>query len=328
MRYRTLSDGTTSFDVSVLCLGTMHYGNRTDEATARAILDRYVDAGGTFLDTANNYGEWTPDGRAHGSEGVLARWLRDRGARDRVRVATKVGAAKKDPALPLSSTPPTNFEGLSASTVDRAARASLTALGLDHVDVLYGHVDDLDTPLSETVGAFGKLQAEGLVGITGISNVALHRVVEARAEAVRQGVTPYGLVQQQHSYLYPVPQPGRTNVASDELLHYARAATAEGTHPLTVVAYSPLMQGALTRDDKPLWDGFDHPGTHERRARLRDVAQELGATPNQVALAWMTGGPAPVVPVIGPGSVEQLDELLGAADLELDADVRARLDAA
>ncbi|MGF0118113.1 aldo/keto reductase [Promicromonospora sp. Marseille-Q5078] len=325
MRYRTIGDGTTSFEVSSLCLGTTWFGTRTDEATARAVLDRFVEAGGTFLDTANNYNGW---GGGHGrdSEDVIGRWLADRGNRDELRIATKVGAAKKDPDLPLQQVPPTNYQGLGAETVAWEARESLRHLGIDHIDAYYGHVDDYDTPLAETVGAFGKLQAEGLVGIGGISNVALHRVVEAREEARRQGVAPYGLVQQQLTYPYPRPDVGRHNWASYELLDYAGASAAT-QHPLAVVAYSPLMQGALVRDDKPLWDGFDHPTTHERLRVLREVAAEIGATPNQVVLAWLLGGDVPVVPVIGASSVAQLDELLGAAELDLDEDVRARLDA-
>ena len=325
MRYRTISDGTTSFEVSTLCLGTMWFGTRTDEETSRAVLDRFVEAGGTFLDTANNYNGW---GGGHGrdSEDVLGRWLADRGNRDALRIATKVGAAKKDPSLPLQHVPPTNYQGLGAETIAWEARESLRHLGVDHVDAYYGHVDDYDTPLDETVGAFGKLQAEGLVGIAGISNVALHRVVEAREEARRQGVAPYGLVQQQLTYPYPRPDVGRHNWASYELLDYARASSEAGS-PLAVVAYSPLMQGALVRDDKPLWDGFDHPTTHERLRVLREVAAEVGATPNQVVLAWLLGGDVPVVPIVGASSVAQLDELLGAADLDLDPELRARLDA-
>ncbi|MGW8565936.1 aldo/keto reductase [Isoptericola sp. NPDC055881] len=325
MRYRTIGDGTTSFEVSTLCLGTMYFGTRTDEETSRAILDRFVEAGGTFLDTANNYNGW---GGGHGrdSEDVIGRWLADRGNRDQLRLATKVGAAKKDPNLPLQNVEPTNFQGLGAETIAWEARESLRHLGVDHLDAYYGHVDDYGTPLAETVGAFGKLQAEGLVGIAGISNVALHRVVEAREEARRQGVAPYGLVQQQLTYPYPRPDVGRHNWASYELLDYARASSEAGS-PLAVVAYSPLMQGALVRDDKPLWDGFDHPTTHERLRVLREVAAELGATPNQVVLAWLLGGDVPVVPIVGASSLAQLEEILGAADLDLDDDARARLDA-
>lgn len=327
MQYRTLDNGHTAFEVSTLCLGTMFMGTRTDEETSFAILDRFVEAGGTFLDTANNYNAWV-GGHGRDSEDVLGRWLASRGNRDDLRIATKLGAAKKDPNLPLSNTPPTNYQGLSASTVDREARESLRHLGIEHIDVLYGHVDDLETPLEETVGAFGKLVEEGIVGIPGISNVALWRVVEARETAARLGVAPYGAVQQSYSYVYPRPQPIRANWASPELLDYARSTGTADRPGLTVMAYSPLQQGVFTRDDKPLRDGADHAGSRERIAVLRAVAAEIGATPNQVALAWLLGGEVPVVPVFGASSVAQLDEALGAADLVLDEETRARLDAA
>lgn len=327
MRHRTLSDGRTTVDVSTLCLGTMWFGTRTDEPTARAILDRFVEAGGTFLDTANNYNAWG-EGYGRDSEDVLGRWLADRGARGHVRLATKLGAAPKDPALPLSGTPPTNFQGLSAQVVATEARLSLQHLGVDRIDVLYGHVDDRQTPLAETVEAFGRLQDEGLVGLSGISNVATWRVVEAREQAARLGVAPYAVVQQRMSYLHPRPEVGRTDVATPDLLDYAASTGVDGRPPLAVTAYSPLLQGALVRPDKPLPGGYDHAGSRARLAVLREVAADLGATPHQVALAWLLGGDVPVVPVVGVSSVAQLDELLGAADLDLEPDVRARLDAA
>jgi len=326
MQYRTLDNGHTSFEVSALCLGTMFMGTRTDEETSFAILDRFVEAGGTFIDTANNYNAWV-GGYGRDSEDVIGRWLAARGNRDELRIATKLGAAKKDPALPLSNTPPTNYQGLAASTVDREARESLRHLGTDRIDLLYGHVDDRETPLEETVGAFGKLVDEGIVGIPGISNVALWRLVEARETAARLGVAPYGAVQQSHSYVYPRPQPVRTSWATPELLDYAASTGTDGRPGLTVLAYSPLHQGVFVRDDKPFYDGADHAGSRERVAVLRAVAAELGATPNQVALAWLLGGEHPVIPVFGASSVAQLDEALGAVDLVLDDDVRARLDA-
>jgi aryl-alcohol dehydrogenase-like predicted oxidoreductase len=326
MRTRTIGDGRTTFDVSTICLGTMFMGTRTDEATSFAILDRFVEAGGTFIDTANNYNAWI-GGHGRDSEDVIGRWLASRGVRDQVRIATKLGAAKKDPALPLSNTEPTNYQGLGADTIRREAHESLRHLGVDHIDVLYGHVDDRETRIAETVGAFGALQIDGVVGITGISNVSVWRVVEAREEAIRRNIPPYGLVQQQYSYIHPAPKIGRMNFVTPELLDYAASTGVDGRPPLAVTAYSPLHQGALTRTDKPLSGGVDHPTTHARLRVLHEVARDIGATPNQVALAWLLGGEVPVISVVGASSLAQLEETLGAAQLDLDAEVRARLDA-
>ncbi|HWS52120.1 MAG TPA: aldo/keto reductase [Microbacterium sp.] len=326
MQYRTVSDGTTSFDVSTLCLGAMNFGTRTDEQTSRAILDRFVEAGGTFIDTANNYSVWS-GGHGRDSEDLVGRWMRERRNRKDLRIATKLGAAQKDPALPLSTTPPTNYEGLSADVIRRQAPESARHLGVEHIDVLYGHVDDRDTELAETVGAFGELQRDGLVGIAGISNVATWRVVEAREEARRQGIAPYGLVQQQYSYLHPAPKHGRNNFVTPGLLDYAASTGTPERPPLAITVYSPLHQGGIARLDKPLWGGVDHPTSHVRRALLHEVAADIGATANQVALAWLLGAEVPVIPVIGVSSLAQLDEAVAAADLVLDEDVRARLDA-
>lgn len=327
MRYTTIGDGDRAFEVSTLALGAMNFGTKTDEETSFAILDRFVQAGGTFIDTANNYNSWD-GGHGRDSEDLLGRWLASRGVRDRVRIATKLGAARKDPSKPLSSTPPHNYQGLGAEVVDREARESLRHLGIERIDVLYGHVDDRETPIAETIGAFGKLHAEGLIGLSGISNVTTWRLVEAHAEAARQGVPPYAVVQQRHSYLYPPPVPARTNWVNADMLDFAAASGVDGRPSLAVVAYSPLEQGALARDEKPLFGGVDHPGSVARILTLREVARDLGATPSQVAIAWLMGGETPVIPLVGPSSVEQLDELLGAVELDLPTEVRQVLDAA
>src|SRR6478735_8582294 len=300
MQQRTIGSGPTSTDVSVLCLGTMHFGTHTPRETAFQVLDRFVDAGGTFLDTANNYNAWDAGGHGHESEDVIGAWLASRGLRDHVRIATKCGAAKKDPALPLSGTPPTNYQDLAAETIYREAATSLR------------HVDDRNTALEETVGAFAKLVADGVVGVPGISNVTTWRVVEARETATRLGVEPYGLVQQQGSYVYPSPTPFRSNWVSGDLLDYAASTGADGRPPLAVTVYSPLHQGAYTRADKSLFGGADHPSSRRRVEVLHEVAREVGATANQVALAWLLGGPASVIPIVGAHSVAQLDESLGA----------------
>ena len=259
---------------------------------------------------------------------MLGTWFGRRGGAGSVRVATKLGAAKKDPALPLQNVEPTNFQGLGAEVVAREARESLRHLGVERIDVLYGHVDDRETPLAETVAAFGDLQREGLAGIAGISNVALWRLVEAREEARRQGIAPYGVVQQGYSYVYPSPGAGRTNDVSVELLDYAASTGADGRAPLTVTAYSPLHQGAFARSDKPMWPPMRHAPNRYRRRVLHVDAAARAATANQVALAWVLGGDVPVIPVVGVSSVAQLDEALGALELKLDDEVRARMDAA
>jgi aryl-alcohol dehydrogenase-like predicted oxidoreductase len=316
VRQRQISDSRVSLQVSQLCLGTMYFGYRTDERTSFAILDRFLEAGGNFLDTANNYGQWHGD--AGESERVIGRWRRSRGMTDQVVVAMKVGARTLIPGDPS----PAHWQGLGGKTIREDAEASLRQLGVERLDLYYAHIDDRSTPLEETVNALAELAERGTVGLLGASNYATWRIERARAIA-RAGDRPaYQCVQQQHSYLLPQPDPGQLNLVTEELIDYA---TAED---LTLLAYSPLLKGAYARAGEVPPAGYDHPSNQSRLAVLLEVAAELGVTPNQVVLAWLMQGRPPMIPVIGASTVAQLNETLGAVDLRLDEDVRKRLDAA
>ncbi|WP_104819679.1 aldo/keto reductase [Kitasatospora sp. MMS16-BH015] len=318
MRYRKLGER----QVSALCLGTLPFGTVVDEATSYALLDRFAERGGTFVDTANCYCFWLDGCCGEESELLVGGWLATRGRRGETAVATKIGALP-DPGK--GGEWPANREGLSAGLVARAARASLRRLGTERIDLLYGHVDDPATPIQETVSAFGELVREGVAAAVGISNQSTERLVRSRAEAIGQGVAPYLAVQQRHSYLRPAPGTDFDyQVAADDALF----AYAAGQPDLTVLAYGPLLNGAYTDPAKELPAQYRHPGTAARLAALGEVARETGATANQVVLAWLMGGEVSVLPVIGVSSVAQLDEALDAVDLDLSADQRARLDLA
>ncbi|MBP2473629.1 aryl-alcohol dehydrogenase-like predicted oxidoreductase [Crossiella equi] len=309
---------------SVLCLGALPFGSYLDRDTSFAILDRFVEAGGTFIDTANNYVFWTADGTGAESENLLGDWLRSRGTRDQVVLASKVGALP-DPAKPGEF--PANAEGLSDEVIGRQLEASLRRLGTDHLDVYYAHIEDREVALAETVGAFGAAVAAGKVRVPGVSNHPTWRVDRARQLARADGLAPYQVLQYRHSYLRPRPdtrlrQTGHV-LAGDELLEYVRR---EGD--LVLTAYTSLLFGAYTRPDKPLPEEYDHPGTTRKLAVLREVAAELDATLNQVVLAWLVGGDPGVVPVLGVSSVAQLEESLAAASLVLSREQRERMDAA
>ncbi|WP_435227623.1 aldo/keto reductase [Streptomyces sp. Tue6028] len=327
MKYRTIGiDPGTRREVSVLSLGAMLFGSRTDERTSFAVLDRYVEAGGNFIDTSDNYAFWTDDSQGGHSEALLGRWRRSRGVGDEIVIATKLGARPLAPGTGYVDNP----EGLSAKTVREASERSRERLGVERIDLLYAHIEDRTVDPRETVEAFGELVAEGGVGLLGVSNHAVWRVERARALAAAAGLPGYEVLQYHHSLLRPrsdVPSDlfpeGSLGAATGELLSYLRAEPA-----LTLVAYSPLLTGAYVRDDKPLPPDYDHPGTPARLAVLREIAEETGASPNQVVLAWQIGGELPVVPLAGASSVAQLEENLAAVDLELTPDQRARLDAA
>ncbi|MFJ4896643.1 MULTISPECIES: aldo/keto reductase [unclassified Streptomyces] len=328
MRYRTVGTSPqTRREVSVLSLGAMRMGTLTDEATSFAILDRYAEAGGTLVDTSNNYAFWVEGTQGGESERLLGRWRRSRGAAaDGIAVATKLGARPNAPATGFSR----DIEGLSAKVVRESAERSRENLGVAKLDLLYAHVQDRAVPLEETVGAFAELVAEGTVGLLGVSNHWAWQVERARALAAAAGLPGYEVLQYHHSYLrqrtdQPSPRSpdGQEGVLTGDLLSYLRAEPS-----LVPVAYSPLLSGAYSRADKPLGPEFDHPGTPARQKALRAVAEETGATPNQVVLAWLIGGEVPVVPLVGASSVAQLDESLAAVDLELTEEQRALLDAA
>ncbi|MFR9798020.1 aldo/keto reductase [Streptomyces sp. MS06] len=325
MRHRTIGSApATRREVSVLALGAMLFGSRTDEDTSFAILDRYVEAGGNFIDTSDNYAFWTDGGQGGQSEELLGRWRRSRGIGDEVVIATKLGARPLAPGTGFVDNP----EGLSAKVIQESARRSRERLGVERLDLLYAHIEDRTVPVEETVEAFAGLVAEGAVGLLGVSNHAVWRVERARALAAAAGLPGYEVLQYQHSHLRPrtdmpsglFPE-GSLGHAGAELLSYLRAEPG-----LVLVAYSPLLAGAYTRADKPLRADFEHPGTPARLAALGEVAREAGATVNQVVLAWQMGSGLPIVPLVGASSVAQLEESLAAVDLELTEDQRARLD--
>ncbi len=325
MQYRTIgTDPKTRREVSVLSLGAMLMGTLTDEATSFAVLDRYVEAGGTFIDTSNNYAYWIDGSQGDASELLVGRWRRSRGVTDEVVIATKLGARPLAPGTGYVE----NGAGLSARAIREQAEQSRERLGVDKLDLLYAHVEDTKVPLAETVEAFGALVGEGTVGLLGVSNHWSWRVERARNLAARAGLPGYEVLQYSHSYFRRrADLPGALTVDGDQgvvngdLLSYVREDPA-----LTLVAYSPLLGGGYTRPDKPLGPVFDHAGTRARRTVLVQVAAETGVTVNQVVLAWLIGGEVPVVPLVGASSVAQLDESLAALDLELSAEQRDRLD--
>jgi aryl-alcohol dehydrogenase-like predicted oxidoreductase len=326
MKYRTIgTDPATRREVSVLSLGAMLMGSKTDEATSLAILDRYVEAGGTFIDTSDNYAFWHTGSQGGESEELLGRWRRSRGIGSEIVIATKLGARPLAPGTSYID----NAEGLSAKMIRESSERSRETLGAERLDLLYAHIEDPTVELEETVAAFGELVAEGTVGLLGVSNHWLWRVERARALAASMGVPGYEVFQYSHSYLrartdLPSLSPdGDQGPASGELLSYVRAQPE-----LTLVAYSPLLSGRYVRDDKPWEARYDHGGTAPRLAALREVAAETGATAGQVVLSWLIGGEIPVIPLVGASSVAQLNESLEAVDLELTADQRARLDTA
>jgi aryl-alcohol dehydrogenase-like predicted oxidoreductase len=299
--------------VSRLALGTMLMGDATPEDESHRILDRFVDAGGTFVDTADVYGDGT-------SERVLGPWLARR--RDAVVLATKVRFETSDPA----------GEGLAPDRIAAACEASLRRLGVDVIDLYQVHAPDPSVPLEETLEALDALVRAGKVRALGASNFPAWLLAWAVALQDRNGWAPFVSLQPQYSLV--------ERSIEIELLPFCRAAG------LGVLPWGPLGAGFLSgryrRGEEPpegsrmagAADDLEearHRRAIERNFQVVDAAEaiaaERGATVAQVAIAWLLGVEGVTAPIIGPRTLGHLEDLLPAADLVLTPEERARLEA-
>jgi aryl-alcohol dehydrogenase-like predicted oxidoreductase len=312
---------TSTSPSSPLVLGAMMFGTAVDEDTSFALLDRFVERGGVWIDTADCYAFWAAEtGRGGDSERVIGRWLAARpGVRDRVRIATKVGAE------PLwAGSWPERRAGLSKRAVRDAFAGSLDRLGVTSVDMLWIHQEDRAVPIEETVDALAELTGAGLAARVGASNHPVWRIERARVHARSLGAVPIDALQHNSTYLRVRPgtkPPGVVHaygVLSDEHRDYAT------TNGLEVWAYTPILSGAYDNPAKDIPEVYDHPGTARRLAVLDEVAREFGTTRGQTVLAWHVAHG--VRPMLGGSRLEQLDVAMDAVRLSLSDDQLARLD--
>jgi aryl-alcohol dehydrogenase-like predicted oxidoreductase len=303
-----------------LVLGAMMFGTTVDEATSFAVLDRFVDAGGRWIDTADCYAFWASESGYGGqSEELLGRWFAARpGVRDRVLLSTKFGAEPRDVAdWPASRT------GLSPAAIREQITGSLRRLGTDHVDLVWAHMEDRSVPIEETADACAALVSDGVAARIGTSNHPAWRVERARRHAVAHDKEPVSVVQ--HAYSYLQPRPGtltgnhRFGWLSDELVDLA------AVEHLEVWAYTPLLSGAYDNPAKPIPEVFDHPGSTRRLVVLDDVAAQVGASRGQVVLAWLAA--RGIRPMLGGSKVDQLDAAVAGMSLELPAELVTQMDA-
>jgi aryl-alcohol dehydrogenase-like predicted oxidoreductase len=331
---QTIELGRTGQQVSQLALGAMQMGNATGEADSIRILDRYLEVGGSFVDTADCYEWWARKGSRGGeSEELLGRWMR--GKRDRIFLATKGSALPEySPALWAEDGTPDwdlarrTFAGAGAKTLRDALDGSLRRLGTDHVDLYYVHVDDRATPLEETLEALAGFVSAGKVRFLGWSNVRTWRLERIRGLCERNGWPLPVAVQQQHSYLRPKAGLASTSIVDAEQLDYLRENDDQ-----TLVAYSPIVKGvydsAQKRDSHWMMANYAGPDADARIAAVTEVAAEAGVTPNQLVLAWLMHQTAPrVLPLIGPRTPEQFEDALPALDVKLSDEQLTRLDEA
>ncbi len=310
--------GRTGLKVSPLCLGTMQFGWTSDEQTAQAVMDAFVEAGGTFVDTADVYSRWAEGNPGGVSEEIIGRWMKARGNRAAIVLATKVRG---------SMGPGPNDQGLSRAHIMAAVEDSLRRLQTDYIDLYQAHADDPETPLDETMGAFDDLVRQGKARYVGASNYSAWRLTRALWESERHGYVHYDSLQPHYSLAY-----------RDEYERELEPLCRE--QGIGVIPYSPLAGGFLSGKYRPgeaLPNSARASGIQQRYMnergfallqKLDEVAGAYQATVAQVALAWLLARPGMTAPIIGANSVEQLRELMPAAGLRLDDATLADLDKA
>ncbi|NET39601.1 MAG: aldo/keto reductase [Cyanothece sp. SIO1E1] len=300
----------TGVEVSCLALGTLRFGTLNNYEESAQLMDLYLEAGGMFIDTGNSYNQWSSHGKGGESEVVIGRWLRERGNRDALFIASKVGFSYED--VP---------DGLAASTIISECDKSLRRLGIHHLDLYYAHKDDPHTPLEETLAAFHTLVKAGKVRFVGASNYRAWRLADADAIAAAQGWVGFTCIEQRFTYLRPNPGAdfGDQRLINQDLISYCDARGK------TMLPYTPLLLGAYARRDRPIPATYVGPDMTARMVALQAVAQELNATPNQIVLAWMMHHQPPLLPAFSGSKPEHIRENLGALDLTLSPKQMAKL---
>ncbi len=313
MQKRSL--GKSGISIAPLMFGGNVFGWTADEATSFKLLDAFVAAGFDAIDTADVYSKWVPGHKGGESETIVGKWLKARGRRDKVVIATKVGMEM-----------PGIGQGLRRDYILTRVEDSLKRLQTDYIDLYQSHTDDKATPLEETLAAYAKLIEQGKVRAIGASNYEAPRLAEALKTSAAKGLPRYETLQP----LYNLADRADFEKALQPL------CVKEG---IGVIPYYSLASGFLTgkyRSDADLGKsprgarakGYLNDRGRRILAALDAVSARLGAKPGQVALAWLMTRPAIAAPIASATSLAQLEEMLAAARLQLDAEAVKQLDAA
>ena len=304
MEKRTI--GTSDLKVAPFMFGGNVFGWTIDQATSFNLLDAFTDAGYNFIDTADVYSAWAHDGEGGQSETIIGNWLKQKGGRDKIILATKVGK-------PMGP----DKKGLSAPYIKQAVEDSLKRLQTDYIDLYQSHDDDQDTSLEETLNAYAELIQEGKVRIIGASNYKADRLAEALAVSKQQGFPAYQTLQPEYNL-------------------YEREDYEKNLEPLClernigVVTYFSLASGFLTgkyRSEADLNKSKRGGGIKKYLTprgmnilkALDEAAKEYELTPAAIALAWLIARPGIIAPIASATSVTQLQESLKAAEIKLSA---------
>jgi aryl-alcohol dehydrogenase-like predicted oxidoreductase len=305
--------GRSGLETPRLVLGGNVFGWTACGEEAFRILDRFVEAGGTMIDTADVYSAWVPGHQGGESETLIGEWLRRRGSSAGVLIASKVGMLHRHGGGKLEPW-----------RIEKAAEASLKRLGVETIDLYYAHQDDPDTPMEEVIEAFDRLVRAGKVRALGASNFTAERLGRALALAGEMGASRYEVLQNEYHLLERGKVEGELQ----------RLCLAEA---IAILPFYGLASGYLTGKYRTEADygksiRGDRMGKYlEGRgpavlAVLDDIAARTGATQAQIALAWVAAQPAVAAPIASARTPDQLEELIGAMALELSPSDLARLD--
>ncbi len=307
--------GRSGLDVPPLCFGCNIFGWTVDETASFRLLDEAAEAGLVFLDTADVYSRWAPGHQGGESEAIIGRWMRARGNRDRMIIATKVGMDMGE-----------GREGLKAGYVARAVEASLTRLGTDRIDLYQAHKDDPGTPQEETLAAFGRLIEAGKVRAIGASNFSAERLGEA-LDLSRGGLPRYESLQPEYN-LYD--RSGFEGALEDVCAR----------NGLGVITFFALAAGFLTGKYRSEADFGKSPRgarsmpkyLNDRGLRILSALDEVAAAhrsePASIALAWLMAKPGVTAPIASATTPYQVSTLGAATALTLSAADMAQLDEA
>jgi aryl-alcohol dehydrogenase-like predicted oxidoreductase len=307
--------GQTGYEIAPFAFGGNVFGWTVDEPTSFKLLDAFVDAGFSLIDTADSYSRWVAGHHGGESETIIGRWIARRGRHDDVVVATKVGS---DMGL--------GHRCLRRDYVMQAAEQSLRRLQADAIDLYQSHWDDETTPLDETLEAYSRLMQQGKVRAIGASNLSAERLARALEISAASGYPRYETLQP----LY--------NLYDRDTFEGPLQELCAREH-IGVITYFSLAAGFLTGKYRTQADfgksrrgaGMEkylNPKGHRILAALDDVAARYQATPAQVALAWIIAQPDVTAPIASATSLAQLDELIAATRIELDGDALRILDGA
>lgn len=308
--------GNSGLEIAPLALGGNVFGwTVTDTSTAFKLLDAFVGAGFNLIDTADVYPKWAPGNKGGESEAMLGKWLKRKGNRGRVLVATKVGAEMGP-----------NQKGLSRHRIMGAVEDSLRRLQIDAIDLYQAHYDDKSTPIEETLEAFAQLVKEGKVRVIGASNFTAERLAQSLEISERRGFARYESLQPLYN-LY------------DRAEYETKFEPSAKKHGLGVITYYSLASGFLSgkyRGEQDLAKSARGQGIKkylsERGSRilaaLDEVAKRHNSTAAGVALAWLMSRPTVTAAIASATSLDQLNQLMAAAKIELDHDSIRHLDQA